>query len=210
MFWIYPEKKYNQTIFTCYDSSNASNFCPRGENWGAFTVDECDWIISLLQNVETSQNCIVEVTNPSYRQVSAWSIYQTQETNWVWQRLINNVIYANSYWWNYDLVGILEPIQLICYDSNNTSHKIKDNCDLHIDNEYPFSFRKISFSVELSDPNSYEGAELNLYVQTNPQVLPRGRGTMTMFPSFILHEVIPIISGKRWALIGWVTGPQFR
>ena len=210
MFWMCPEKKYNQTVFTCYDASEPSHFCQRGENWGAFSADECDRIISLSQNVATAQNYIVEVTNPSYRQVSAWEISQTQETNWVWQRLINNVISANNYWWNYELVGILEPIQLICYDSTNTSDQIPDNCDLHIDNEYPLSFRKISFSVELSDPNSYEGGKLSLYVQKDPKILPRGRGTMIMFPSFILHEVTPIIQGKRWAVIGWVGGPQFR
>ncbi|MGD1808205.1 2OG-Fe(II) oxygenase [Dapis sp. BLCC M126] len=207
---MYPDKKYNQAAFTCYDASEQSHFCKPGENWGAFTADECDWIISLSQNLATGQNYIVKATNPSYRQVSAWKISQNQETNWVWQRLINNVIYANNSWWNYDIVGILESIQLICYDSTNSSHKIQDNCDLHIDNEYPFSFRKISFSVELSEPNSYEGAELSLYVQENPKILPRSRGTMIMYPSFILHEVTPIIKGKRWALIGWVTGPQFR
>ncbi|NEQ35295.1 MAG: 2OG-Fe(II) oxygenase [Okeania sp. SIO3I5] len=210
MFWMYPEKKYNQAAFTCYDASEQSHFCQPGENWGALTAQECDWIISLSQNLATGQNYIVPATNPSYRQVSAWKISQTQETNWVWQRLINNVVYANNSWWNYDIVGILEFIQLICYDSTNSSDQIQDNCDLHIDNEYPFSFRKISFSVELSDPNSYEGAELSLYVQENPKILPRSRGTMIMFPSFILHEVTPIIKGKRWALIGWVTGPQFR
>ena len=78
---MYPEKKYNQTVFTCYDASEPSHFCQRGENWGVFTADECDWIISLSQNVATSQNYIAEVTNPSYRQVSAWEIYQTQETS---------------------------------------------------------------------------------------------------------------------------------
>ena len=77
------------------------------------------------QNVETSQNCIVEVTNPSYRQVSAWSVYQTQETNWVWQRLINNVVYANNYWWNYEIVGILEPLFLV--EEQDLRHCISQN-----------------------------------------------------------------------------------
>lgn len=210
MFWMYPEKKYNQTPFTCYDGSESSHFCRKGENWGAFTAQECDWITSFSQNPFKEKSYGFEGFNHSYHQANVWEISQTQETNWLWQRLINNLITANNRWWNYDIVGILEPLQLLCYDSTNSSNEIKDNCDLHIDNEYPFSCRKISFSVELSDSNTYQGAELNLYLQENPQILPRDRGTMIMFPSFILHEVTPIIEGKRWALIGWVNGPQFR
>ncbi|MDJ0557093.1 MAG: 2OG-Fe(II) oxygenase [Microcoleaceae cyanobacterium MO_207.B10] len=212
MFWIYPEKKYNQTKFTCYDAGEPSHFCKKGENWGAFTKDECNWIISLSNNVAVAkpQSYTVEDVNSNNHQVSSWEIYQTQKTNWLWQRLINNFVTANSRWWNYDIVGILEPLQLLCYDSTNSSGDCQDYYDLHIDNGYPFSCRKISFSVELSDPNSYEGAKLNLYLTEEPSILPKDRGTMIMFPSFILHEVTPIIQGKRWALVGWVSGPQFR
>ncbi|NET43283.1 MAG: 2OG-Fe(II) oxygenase [Okeania sp. SIO2B3] len=210
MFWMYPEKKYNQTPFTCYDGSQPSHFCQKGENWGAFTAQECEWIISYSQNLFKEKSHRFEGLHQNYRQTNAWEISQTEATNWLWQRLINNIITANNRWWNYDIVGIIEPLQLLCYDSTNSSNQIKDNCDLHIDNEYPFSCRKISFSVELSDPNTYEGAKLNLYLQENPQILPRNKGTIIMFPSFILHEVTPIMEGKRWELIGWISGPQFR
>ncbi len=64
--------------------------------------------------------------------------------------------------------------------------------------------------MELSEPNTYQGGELNLYVSENPIRLPRTRGSMNMFPSFILHEVTSITEGKRWALVGWVSGPQLR
>lgn len=210
MFWMYPPKKSNYTVFACYDAGELSHFCKAGENWGAFTANECNSIISLSNNVAKLQSYTVEGINPTYPQASLWEIHETAETKWFWQRLINNVIAANNLWWNYDIVGILEPLQLLCYDGTNNSGNGKDRDDLHIDNEYPFSCRKISFAVELSDPNTYEGAELDLYVTETPTKLPRGRGTMIMFPSFTLHEVTPIIQGTRWALVGWVSGPQFR
>ena len=210
MFWMYPEQKYNQTAFACYDSSNSSHFCQKGENWGAFRSDECEWIISLSKNLVKRQGYKVQSLEPRYRQVTAWGIDQTKETNWIWQRLINNVITANNRWWNYDIVGILETLELHYYDSTNNSSTRKDYYDLHTDNEYPFSCRKISFSVELSDPNTYQGAQLNLYVKETPSILPKTRGTMIMFPSFILHEVTPISEGKRWSLVGWVSGHQLR
>ncbi|MGB3513150.1 MAG: 2OG-Fe(II) oxygenase [Microcoleaceae cyanobacterium] len=210
MFWIYPQKKSNYTVFACYDAGEASHFCQKGDNWGAFTASECDSIISLSKNVAKLQSDTVESINPTYRQVSIWEIDRTEETKWLWQRLINNVMAANNRWWNYDLVGILEPLQLLCYDGTNNSDRGKDRDDLHIDNEYPFYCRKISFSVELSDPNTYEGAELDLYVTETPTKLVRGRGTMIMFSSFTLNEVTPIIQGKRWTLVGWVSGNQLR
>ena len=40
--------------------------------------------------------------------------------------------------------------------------------------------------------------------------MPRTRGTLMAFPGWTVHEVEPVASGERWALIvnGW--GPPLR
>ncbi|NEP44521.1 MAG: 2OG-Fe(II) oxygenase, partial [Okeania sp. SIO2H7] len=62
----------------------------------------------------------------------------------------------------------------------------------------------------LSDPNTYEGGRLKLHAASRPIDFPNSRGTTIMFPSFFMNEVEPMITGKRWALVGWISGPQLR
>ena len=72
------------------------------------------------------------------------------------------------------------------------------------------AFRKISLSVQLTDPGEYEGGQLQLYTKKNVQTLPKTKGSAIFFPSFLLHQVTPVTKGKRMSLVAWVTGPQFK
>jgi PKHD-type hydroxylase len=38
----------------------------------------------------------------------------------------------------------------------------------------------------------------------------KSRGTVTMFPSYLLHRVTPVTSGERYSLTIWAHGPAFR
>ena len=49
--------------------------------------------------------------------------------------------------------------------------------------------RKISFSIQLSDPSEYSGGELQFYYESSPEIADKKRGCLTAFPSYILHEV---------------------
>ncbi|NEP44712.1 MAG: hypothetical protein F6K35_38060, partial [Okeania sp. SIO2H7] len=50
MYWLYPNKKQADTIFVAYDAKDPNNFCPPGQNWGAFTAEECDRILELSKS----------------------------------------------------------------------------------------------------------------------------------------------------------------
>jgi predicted 2-oxoglutarate/Fe(II)-dependent dioxygenase YbiX len=39
---------------------------------------------------------------------------------------------------------------------------------------------------------------------------PTEIGSLSVFPSYQLHEVTPVESGIRRALVGWVIGPKFK
>lgn len=210
MFWMYPTPKYHQVTYVSYDASQASHFCKPGENWGAFTAAECDSIIALSTLFESRKPTVDGKFQPDKRQVTAWKIDYSQEINWLWERLSNNINYANRQWWNFNIYGILESLHLLCYDANNGDGKYKDGYIRHIDYNQHTHNRKITFSIQLSDPQDYEGGNLKLYASKKPEPLPRSRGTMVMFPSYILHEVAPMVRGKRWALVCWASGPHFR
>jgi predicted 2-oxoglutarate/Fe(II)-dependent dioxygenase YbiX len=79
----------------------------------------------------------------------------------------------------------------------------------HVDNYYGLTQsldRKITLSVQLTDPTEYQGGTFN--VLNRKYKLPKG--SIIAFPSFFTHEVEPIIIGIRWSLIGWAWGPYWK
>lgn len=71
--------------------------------------------------------------------------------------------------------------------------------------------RKISSVLFLSDPEEYEGGELEIVTTgniENPLVLKPKRGDCVFFSSFMPHRVRPVTSGRRVTLVSWAEGPR--
>ena len=71
--------------------------------------------------------------------------------------------------------------------------------------------RKLSVTINLSDPKDYDGGvlEFNLGGKTITQG-SKAKGAITVFPSYLLHRVSPVTRGTRKSLVLWVGGNQFR
>jgi len=72
--------------------------------------------------------------------------------------------------------------------------------------------RKLSFVMQLTDPNEYTGGDLEFDIhdeKPDPMQL-RNRGSAIVFPSFVRHRVVPVTSGVRYSLVTWYEGPCFR
>lgn len=77
--------------------------------------------------------------------------------------------------------------------------------------------RKLSVTINLSAPGSYEGGNLkfdygphsdgNRYHEVTEA---RDQGSVIVFPSFIDHTVTPITQGKRYSLVLWNLGDPFK
>jgi PKHD-type hydroxylase len=126
-----------------------------------------------------------------------------EKYTWLYQKCEEAINHVNL---NYNkvLYGI-EPLQYTEYGSN-----YKGYYGPHIDHfsGQPLS-RSLSFTIQLSKPEEYEGGDLLIYsadtkhsVQANKQY-----GCVTFFDSKILHEVTPVTSGLRKSLVGWIVGP---
>ena len=73
------------------------------------------------------------------------------------------------------------------------------------------SIRKLSFLMQLSDPDDYEGGNVQLLDEgNNSYFAPRKRGTMIFFDSRTQHRVLKVTKGVRKSLVGWVCGPRWR
>jgi PKHD-type hydroxylase len=71
--------------------------------------------------------------------------------------------------------------------------------------------RKLSVTVQLSEPNEYEGGEFSFSEIESPDVaVSKVKGTVLVFPSYLVHAVSPVTSGVRKSLVAWFEGPTWR
>ena len=71
--------------------------------------------------------------------------------------------------------------------------------------------RKLSFVLQLSNPDDYEGGNLQLLDESGRSyIAPRKRGTVILFDSRTQHRVLKVKKGTRKSLVGWVVGPRWR
>ena len=71
--------------------------------------------------------------------------------------------------------------------------------------------RKLSFTLQLSDPTDYRGGEVEFLDNASKRFLaPKQRGTMIVFDSRVRHRVRKIKSGTRKSIVGWVVGPRWK
>ena len=109
----------------------------------------------------------------------------------------------NKHYWNYHLSDFYEPMQFTQYDAPN------GHFTWHIDiGPNKRSFRKISIVVQLSEPDSYEGGELEV-LGTDQDLISKERGNAIFFPSFLAHKVHKVTKGRRYSLVLWFSGPSF-
>ena len=78
-------------------------------------------------------------------------------------------------------------------------------------NENTELVRKLSFSMQLSSPDDYEGGNLQLIDENGmSHIAPRQRGSIILFDSRTKHRVNKVTSGVRKSLVGWVVGPRWK
>jgi PKHD-type hydroxylase len=151
-------------------------------------------------------NTVGQLNNEIRRSNISFLRSDVPENFWFFNKITNIVHGINAQYFNYDMQQI-ETLQYAEYDSSCNGFYGK-----HIDmlqHNIPFT-RKLSFSIQLSDSDEYEGGDLLLHFSDNPIVTNRSIGSIIFFPSFVLHEVTPVTKGTRRSLVGWVTGPRWK
>jgi PKHD-type hydroxylase len=70
--------------------------------------------------------------------------------------------------------------------------------------------RKLSFSLQLSDPDDYEGGNVQIMDDSgSSHIVPRKRGTIVLFDSRAQHRVLKVTKGTRKSIVGWVCGKRW-
>ena len=110
----------------------------------------------------------------------------------------------NDKYFKFDIFGVTEGLQFTSYKAPG------DKYGKHVDRSLGTVVRKLSISIQLSDPQEYKGGELCFYDSAEKQLAPQNQGTFIIFPSFVQHEVMPITQGERHSLVCWITGKPFK
>ena len=71
--------------------------------------------------------------------------------------------------------------------------------------------RKLSFAMQLSDPDDYEGGNVQLLTEDGKSyIAPRQRGCIMLFDSRTMHRGLRVTKGVRKSLVGWTVGPRWK
>jgi len=175
-----------------------------------FTEAELDAITAYGDQMEHDKATISGLAREdSYDRIrvtrTAW-IGQNLQTAWIYERMAQIGRYLNGMVYRLDLTRLAEPLQYTVYEAAEGGHY-----DWHVDHSTVTPEpRKLSMSLQLSDPKDYEGCELQIHAANKIETPPLKRGTVILFPSYALHRVTPVVSGTRKSLVAWISGPRLR
>lgn len=133
----------------------------------------------------------------------SWIPY-TAGTEWIYDRLADCAIIANKEMeWNFHLSGFGDEMQFTKYFGTDKGHY-----SWHGDIGPGVPHRKLSIVVQLSDESEYEGGLFQISRGSHTFDGPKEKGSVIIFPSFVLHRVLPVTSGERNSLVSWISGPR--
>jgi PKHD-type hydroxylase len=167
-----------------------------------FSKDECQTIINIAKDKGLIKGTTKGESDVRDSKIS-W-LYPVDGMDWVFRRVTDITLNLNERFFKFDLFGINEGFQFTNYKAPSGKY------GKHIDRGINIPVRKLSISIQLTNPEEYEGGELYLYQGDKGDLMDKTQGTLIIFPSYVLHEVMPVTKGERNSLVTWVTGKQFK
>lgn len=196
IFSIEPKKKFGTTSVAYWEDF--------------LTEEDINKILNLPEWNNLKEGQIGnERVNTSIRDSKINWLSLNQETLEIYQKISNTISFVNSRFFNFDLSGLYEQIQLGLYDSKDKGHY-----DWHIDcgyEDYTNVPRKLSMALLLNSTEDFEGGEFQIKADSDvSKNLELKKGRAWFFPSWVLHRVAPVTKGVRKSLVVWAGGPSFK
>jgi len=185
---------------------------PQNYYWfqAGFNKAELEKIYNDLEKVPFKEATLLGDTSKTNKEIRSsrvkW-IPNNGHWEWLYTKLMNLAEIANKELWNFDLISAPELIQYTEYLAEDEGHYT-----WHQDiGPGMASHRKVSLTVQLSEPDEYEGGDLELWQGGNAYVTAkRGAGVVFIFPSYMMHRVSKVTKGKRRSFVLWVGGQHYR
>jgi len=174
-----------------------------------FTPKQCQMVIDKGMSLK-KEEAGVGVTKPggavdSTKRITTISWIPFKEMPEMYQDIENVMLKANGNHFGFEGMRLTEIAQF--------THYFKDGFyDWHMDNDvqgkHQSPVRKISMTLLLSDPSTFEGGELEFMHKGKTAKLKQGQAIF--FASWLQHRVKPVTKGERKSLVMWFGGPSFK
>jgi hypothetical protein len=195
-----------------------------------FSKDKCAEIINTCVNTWEERESMIQKDDPSSGEIKQNFAQDLDYRNTtlfippkpdkeIFETILGNIMQFNNSdgGYGFDIHGMAEPPNMMRYMAPDINPNGKaGKYDWHMDlgpGPVP-SMRKLSYSI-LLNAGEYEGGELAFHVGRNTDPFPgqtgdEAVGNMILFPSYLVHSVLPVTKGTRYAIVGWVHGNSFR
>lgn len=186
-------------------STREQNFAFWDDAFSASELSDIRRIGDALPKQPATVNSTLD-EDPVIRTTDISWISLSQETAFIYDKLGYVARMLNGQFFNLDITGFVEDFQYATYNSTS-----QDKYDWHMDkgniNAAP---RKLSLVLQLTDPEEYEGGDLEFFMGVQGIQAKKQLGTIYAFPSYLVHRVTPVTKGTRRSLVAWVCGPKYR
>lgn len=166
-----------------------------------FTSTECDAMDAAFANTESHDGPVMFETVS--QRVCGVRYLEIELLPTRVHGALTELLPAIDKYYGFALSGEFEHCQHCTYAENGRT-------DWHMDVGYEETeARKLTVVVQLSESPAYDGGELEFFPGHTP-AFSRLRGTVIVFPPFLVHRVTPVTRGKRSTMVTWLHGPKFR
>jgi hypothetical protein len=166
--------------------------------------EECDRAIELAYKYKRGRAEVVGDVK-DHRLSYVHKIFLDEDSAWLYEIVVRVAQEENALHYGFELDKIERPFEYVEYEPGFGRFKWHDDYS-HEGEEAP---RKLTIIFQLSDPDDYEGGELQMF-GVPVATLPKKRGSILVFPAFVPHCVTPVTKGLRKAMVTWIGGPRLR
>ena len=175
-----------------------------------FTPQQCQMVIDKGMSLK-KETAAVGMSNPegsgvnTEKRITTVSWIPFKDMPEMYRNIEATMLKANNNHFGFDGMKITEAAQFTHYLEGGFYDWHMDN-DVHGKNQSPV--RKISMTLLLSDPSTFEGGELE--ITSKGKIAKLKQGQAIFFASWLQHRVKPVTQGERKSLVMWFGGPSFK
>lgn len=161
---------------------------------GEIAEDRCDEIIRDFMKIEPYQFHGCDAITREMTPTALWDNHTLDD-------VIELTHQFNALYWKFDL----DP----CPGAWMQTYVPGGNYHIHTDSASGQN-RKLTAVLLLSDERAYKDGKLTLMAYPEQFIVPRTRGTLVVFPSWVLHRVGVVTAGLRQTINLGFWGPSFK
>jgi len=175
-----------------------------------FTPKQCQMVINKGMSLKKEPASVGMGAKPhggvdTEKRITTISWIPFKDMPEMYRDIASTMLKANNNHFGFEGMQLTEPAQFTHYPTGGFYEWHMDN---DIQGKFQQPVRKISMTLLLSDPSTFEGGELEIMSKGKKVKLKQGHAIF--FASWLQHRVKPVTQGERKSLVMWFGGPSFK